>query len=57
VSENYVGSQFFGGAEFTFAGAPRFAVSTDVGYRSRSVFLGTELGGMGFTLSGHWYVR
>jgi Bacterial SH3 domain len=57
ASENYVGSQFFGGAEFTFAGAPRFAVSADVGYRSRSLFLGTELGGIGFTLSGHWYVR
>jgi hypothetical protein len=57
VSETYLGSQFFGGAEFSFAGAPRFAVSADVGYRSRSPFVGMELGGMGFTLSGHWYVR
>jgi len=57
VSENAVGSQFFGGAEFTFAGVPRVAVSADIGWRSRSQFVGTELGGVGFTLSGHWYVR
>jgi Bacterial SH3 domain len=57
VSETYTGSQFFGGAEFSFAGAPRVAVSMDVGYRTRSQFVGMEVGGMGFTLSGHWYVR
>ena len=57
TAETSVGSQVFGGAEFTFAGAPRVAVSFDVGWRSRSQFVGTDLGGVGFTLSGHWYVR
>ena len=57
VSETHTGSQVFGGAEFTFAGAPRFTVSADIGYRSRSQFVGMELGGAGFTLSAHWYVR
>jgi len=52
------GFQAFGGGEMTFASVPRFAVSADVGYRSsRAPFDGFELGGMNFSISGHWYVR
>jgi len=57
VSDSYYGMQLFGGAEFSIAGAPRLALSADIGYRSRSQFVGMELGGMGFTLAGHWYIR
>jgi hypothetical protein len=53
-----VGFQTFGGGEFTFSSVPRFAVSADVGYRwAREPFAGFELGGLGFSLSGHWYVK
>jgi SH3 domain-containing protein len=52
------GLQGFGGAEVTFAGAPRIAVSVDLGYRwSRAQFDGHEPGQMALTISGHWYVR
>lgn len=59
VSDSTFGYQAFGGGEITFPNMPRFALSADVGYRwSRSTpFAGFELGGLGFTLSGHWYVK
>lgn len=58
VSDNRLGLQAFGGSEVTFAGAPRFALSADLGYHwSRTPFAGFEVGGLGFSLSGHWYVR
>lgn len=57
-STNKTGFQAFGGAEVTFASMPRFAISADAGYRwKRTPYEGYELGGLGFTLSGHWYVR
>jgi hypothetical protein len=58
VSESSYGLRAFGGAEVTIPGAPRFAVSADVGYQwSQQPFPGFDLGGVGFSLSGHWYVK
>ena len=52
------GFQAFGGGEMTFASIPRFALSADIGYRrSRAPFDGFELGGVNFSIAGHWYVR
>jgi hypothetical protein len=58
VSENKVGLQVFGGGELTFAGMPRFALSVDLGYhRSPTSFVGVDFGGVGASVSGHWYLR
>jgi SH3 domain-containing protein len=58
VSDSSYGLRAFGGAEVTIPGAPRFAVSADVGYQwSQQPFPGFELGGVGFSVSGHWYVK
>jgi opacity protein-like surface antigen len=58
VSDSSFGFRAFGGAEVTIPGAPRFAVSADAGYQwSQQPFAGFELGGLGFSLSGHWYVK
>ena len=58
VSDDRFGFQAFGGGEMTLAGLPRFALSADVGYRwSRAPFAGVDLGGLGVSVSGHWYVR
>jgi hypothetical protein len=47
-----------GGTEVTFASVPRFAVSADAGYQKKTTpFPGYEIGGMGFTIAAHWYVR
>ena len=48
----------FGGSELTFAGATRFGVSTEVGYRSPSTaFAGYETGRLTLSIAGHWYVK
>jgi hypothetical protein len=58
LSENRIGFQTFGGGEVTFAAAPRFSVSADLGYRwYPTSFTGVELGGLGVSLSAHWYVK
>jgi len=58
VSESLFGFRGFGGAEFTIPNMPRFAVSADLGYQwSQQPFAGFDLGGVGFALSGHWYVK
>ena len=58
VSDDRFGFQAFGGGEMTLAGLQRFALSVDVNYRwSRAPFGGVDFGGMGASLSGHWYVR
>jgi len=57
-SDNGVGFRVFGGAEMTFAGAPRFALSVDLGYRHfPTPFAGFEPGHVGLSLFGHWYVK
>jgi hypothetical protein len=58
MSENRIGFQTFGGGEVTFAAAPRFSVSADLGYQwYPTSFTGVELGGLGVSLSAHWYVK
>ena len=53
-----LGYEAFGGAEATFAAMPQFALSADMGYRwSRPSFDGFEPRQIGFSLSGHWYVK
>ena len=48
----------FGGVEATFAGAPQFALSVDVGHSWRQTsFAGSAPDRIGLSLSGHWYVK
>jgi hypothetical protein len=58
-SEKGLGFQSFGGAETTFAGAPQFAVSAEVGYRwwQQISTVGVTPSKLGISLSGHWYVK
>jgi hypothetical protein len=56
--ETGLGYEAFGGAEATFAAMPQFAVSADMGYRwARPSINGFEPRRIGFSLSGHWYVK
>ena len=58
AAENRLGLQAFGGGELTFASLPRFALSADVRYGwFENSPAGFDLGGLGVSLSGHWYVR
>ena len=58
VAENRLGLQAFGGGELTFASLPRFALSADVRYGwFRNSPAGFDRDGLGFSVSGHWYVR
>jgi hypothetical protein len=58
VTGNRWGVLAFGGGELTFANAPAFALSADLGYHwAKTPFLGIELGGLGLSVSGHWYVK
>jgi hypothetical protein len=57
-SGNGFGLQAFGGSEVTFAGAPQFAVSLDLRYQwFKTPIDGFDLGGMGVSVLGHWYVK
>jgi len=57
-SQNDVGVQVFGGSELTFAGAPRFAMSVDLAYRwGATEFGGVNLGRVGLSVAGRWYVK
>jgi opacity protein-like surface antigen len=58
VSDGRLGRQVFAGAEVAVAGAPRFTLSADFGYRwSQIPFDGVALGGRSLSVSGHWYVK
>ena len=58
VSDSRYGSQLFGGGELSFASAPQFAVSTELSYRwFNAPFAGYELGGIGVSVAGHWYMK
>lgn len=58
LSENSTSWQVFGGSELTLPNAPRFSLSGDVRYESsRTPFAGQEFGGVGFSISAHWYVK
>jgi hypothetical protein len=58
MSDSRYGSQLFGGAELSFASLPQFAVSTQLSYRwFNEPRQGYDLGGVGVSLAGHWYVK
>jgi hypothetical protein len=58
VSDSRFTARTFGGVEITLPNVPRFAVSADAGYEwSKQPFPGFEVGGLGFSVSGHWYVK
>jgi hypothetical protein len=59
VSDNTTGARVFGGAEFTFASAPRFGVSADAGYGrfQAGTIPGFEPSRVTASIAGHWYVR
>ena len=58
VSTSGFGLQTFGGGEVTFAGAPQFALSADLGYHwYRTPAAGFDGGGLGVTVLGHWYLK
>ena len=58
VSDQSFGFQTFGGAEFTFAGMPRFTLSADLRYGwADAATPGFDVDGVGVSLSGHWYVK
>ena len=58
VRHSSVGLRAFGGGELTFPGAPRFAVSADVGYLwAETPFVGFDPSGVRFSISGHWYMK
>jgi hypothetical protein len=52
------GGRAFAGVEMTFASLPQFTISADAGYYLlRPPFVGLDPSGVGFALSGHWYVK
>jgi hypothetical protein len=57
-SESGFGFRVFGGSELTFAGAPRFGLSLELGYRrSPAPFPDFEAARMSASLAGHWYIK
>ena len=58
ASVSKAGVRLFGGSELTFAGATRFGVSTELGYRSTSTpFPGYETDRFSLSIAGHWYMK
>jgi hypothetical protein len=58
ASQSHVGVQAFGGTELTFASVPQFALSVDVAYRWGTMeFAGIDLGRVGLSVAGRWYVK
>ena len=58
LSESRLGVQAFGGAELTFATLPSLALSAGLQYGwLRNPTAGFELGGLGVSVSAHWYVK
>jgi hypothetical protein len=52
------GGRVFAGAEMAFTRVPQFTISADVGYyHLRPPFVSLDPSGVGFALSGHWYVK
>ena len=58
VSDSAFGYRVFGGSELTFAGATRFALSAELGYRRYPTpFAGFEPDRFSIALAGHWYIK
>jgi hypothetical protein len=57
-ADNGMGFRVFGGSELTFAGAPRFGLSAEVGYRRfPTLFPGFDTDRLSLGIAGHWYIR
>ena len=57
-SASTFGVRGFFGAEMSMASLPQFALSADIGYyKMPEPFVGFTPGGIGFSISGHWYVK
>jgi outer membrane protein W len=57
-SAKKMGVRVFGGSELTFAGATRFGLSAELGYRSASTaFAGYETDRVSVSIAGHWYIK
>ena len=58
ASANGTGFRVFGGSELTFAGAPRFGLSAELGYRQfPTTFPGFETDRLSASIAGHWYIK
>jgi hypothetical protein len=58
ISANSTGLRIFGGSEMTVASVPQIAVSAELGYHwATNKFAGADFGGLGVSVSGHWYVK
>ena len=58
VSDSRFGVQAFGGAEVTFPALSRFSLSAGMSYRwTEAPFAGVDLGGLGFSVAAHWYIK
>jgi hypothetical protein len=57
TSELSKGIVAMGGAEVRFKSAPRFTVSGDLGYYTTAIPFGMQIGGIAWSVSGHWYVK
>ena len=58
TSDSGFGAQMFGGGELSFASVPQFAISTEFSYRwFDAPFEGLDLGGVGFSVAAHWYLK
>ncbi|HJZ72221.1 MAG TPA: hypothetical protein VKE51_10800 [Vicinamibacterales bacterium] len=58
TSQSGVGFRFFAGTELTFASAPRFGLSVDLGYRRfPTPFPGFEADPLSASIAGHWYIK
>jgi hypothetical protein len=52
------GARVFAGAEMAFVRLPQFTISADAGYyHLQPPFVGLDPSGVGFALSGHWYMK
>jgi hypothetical protein len=57
-SANTFGGRVFLGAEMSLSSLPQLALSTDIGYyHLPEPFVGVEPGGLGFSISAHWYLK
>ncbi len=58
ASDNNMGFRIFGGSELTFAGAPRFGLSAEFGYRRfPTPFPEFEADRLSASIAGHWYIK
>ena len=53
-----LGARAFLGTEISLSNVPQLGLSADIGYyHLPEPFVGFDSGGIGFSVSGHWYVK